>query len=546
MRHALEQRYRVCYSSLTAKEKSASNLDCLSKSSSVPRLTSVEVQSDVVQPKLADRKTLASALPMATFYGCEDLPIAEVAVSAQQCQPGQLVTYRVGTDDPHQVVSDAVARGALGILTEQYLPSPLPQCVIGSVDFALAKIASARHGQPDRKLLTVGVLGAQGKTTTCLLAATLTRALGIRTAYQCDLGFSDGVVSDSPDQAVPVGAPLIEWIAESSDCCSRVAIVEIDEKAARYGHYDAMYFDVLIVTSRRDASDDFGPCGLACMLDRLTDSGIVIAPHGDTKTINMLTQASRLFVTYGTNAECEFGAMMIDQSGGMSTLMLTAEETSAMMETPLCGVAMAENIAAASALGGLLGHSPHEIAKHLATLRNIPGRGQRLVEFGQATVVIESGGSAQRVASALKAAKAAGIGGRVWSVLALGESESSAELARYGRTIERHAHHCVITTRPNQSASFLKRSHQLLDGVKECAAMRLVGNQEKAIRWAIESAGPRDTIVVILSNSDQTPAKARTEINQMQEVVAQSRAECASKPSANPIIGSPIKLKLFP
>ncbi|MDV6032323.1 MAG: hypothetical protein F9B45_19995 [Phycisphaera sp. RhM] len=554
MRHAFDVRQSVSFRTLLDDDSVNKELVPLSKVSATgaPPMTSVTVESFAPEDDAAATPILLAALfPEAKFFGCEDLAVSNLVDDVADCDQGDVVLYRIGEGDPNELISVALARGASGILTEQMLPCPLPQCIVGSVDHALARIASARHRQPDRTLLTVGVLGHSGKTSTCLLAAALTKALGIRTAYQCDLGSSDGVVNETSSQHVCYGAELIEWIAESSDCLSRIAIIEIDETAARDGHYDAMQFDVLMVTGKRELSDDFGPCGLQCLLEQLTPTGIVIAPGDDAKTVRLLDEARCKPIFYGTSSDSEFGAIMIDQSGGMATLMLTAGDTSAMMETPLCGISMASNIAAAAALGSLLGHSPHEIAKHLSTLRSIPGRGQRLVDFGHATVVLETGGTVDRVTESLRTAKAVGAGGRVWCVLAIGEADGDDLLASYGHAIERFAHHCVVTSRPNQAGSFLQRSHQLLDGVKKCAAIRLVADQDKAIEWAIESSRARDTIVVITNQRVQSAHESRTEIDRLARLVDAVRSkqdaeeEAASGADSAAEVGAPIKLKLF-
>lgn len=554
MRHRFNNRQRVSFGVITSEGVARKQLVSLGRSDAgkMPPVSSVTLEQIVSGNDEASQATMLSAiLPAARFFGCQDLQLTQLAQDVSQCGQGDLAVYRIGEGDPNDLISEVMARGASGILTEQLLPCPLPQCVVGSIDHAMAKIASVENQAPDRKLLTVGVLGHSGKTSTVLLAATLTKAIGIRTAYQCDLGSSDGVVNETPSRDVPVGADLIHWIGESSDCLSRVAIIEIDEKSARDGHYDALQFDVLMVTGKRELSDDFGPSGLHCLLERLTSTGIVIAPEDDTRSIRLLQEADCQYVTYGTTSGSEFGAIMIDQSGGMSTLMLSAGDASVMMETPLVGMGMAGNLAATAALGSIMGHSLHDIAKHLTTLRSIPGRGQRLIDFGQATVVIETGGSIDRVSNALRTAKATGSGGRVWCVLSVGDNQCEETLASFGQTIERHAHHCVVTSQPNQSGSFLKRSHQILDGVKECAAIRLVADQNKAIEWALETSRPRDTVVVITNRCDQTAHQARTEFNAIAALVEATRStlvETSNVQASNHASdeGTPVTLKLFP
>lgn len=501
--------------------------------------------SDALDCESRPSISLRSLLPDAKFFGCDDIQWTGLATEVSDCISGEMVVYRAGEGDPNELIAQAMALGAAGILTEQMLPCPIPQCIVGSVDRALAEIASADECSPDRKLLTVGVLGTSGKTSTCLLMATVTSAMGIRTAFQCDLGSHDGVLSETPARPLPHGAELIRWIGEASDCGSRIALIEIDEGAARRGRFDAMQFDVLVVAGRSSRTDDFGPTGLDCLLDRLTPQGVVLLLSTDTKAIRSVENSGNQYVTYGTGEGADFAARIVDQSGGMTTLMLSSADTNAMMETPLCGRAMADNISAATALAGLLGHSLPSAAKDLATLRSIPGRGQRLVEFGSPTVVLESGGCVDRLAQSLKTAKAVGVGGKVWCVFATGNADDSETLAAYGHALERHAHRCVVTSRPDAGGSFLDRSHQILDGVQQCAELRLVADFQRAVAWSLEVATANDTIV-ICTNSPHvlSAAEERAELQSIETLVDSLRQPVEA--TELPVEGKPISLKLFP
>ncbi|MEL6110778.1 MAG: Mur ligase family protein [Planctomycetota bacterium] len=489
--------------------------------------------------------SLRALLPDAKFFGCDDVHWTGLAMDVAHCVAGEVVVFRAGEGDPNELISQAMALGASGILTEQMLPCPIPQCIVGSVDRALAEIASATEGSPDRKLLTVGVLGTSGKTSTCLLMATVTNAMGIRTAFQCDLGSHDGVIGETPARQLPHGAELIRWLGEAYDCGSRIALVEIDENAARQGRFDSLQFDVLVVAGRSSRSDDFGPSGLDCLLDRLTPKGVVLLLATDSKASRSVETSGHQYVTYGTGEAADFAARIVDQSGGMTTLMLSSADTNAMMETPLCGRAMADNIASATALAGLLGHSLAASAKNLSALRSIPGRGQRLVEFGSPTVVLESAGGVDRLVQSLKTAKAVGVGGKVWCVFATGNEDDSETLAAYGHALERHAHRCVVTSRTDAGGSFLDRSHQILDGVQQCAELRLVADFERAVAWSLEVANANDTIVICTNASrDASAAEERAELQRIEALVDSLRQPV--EVTELPVEGKPISLKLFP
>ncbi len=117
------------------------------------------------------------------------------------------------------------------------MPCPLPQCIVGDVDLAMAQITAALASHPDRKLLTVGVVGPAGKTTTTLLVAALLRAPGIRAAYQTDLGSCDGSrASHKPTAAAaPTGTSLVEWMSEANDSQCLAAVIELSDEMSGTG-----------------------------------------------------------------------------------------------------------------------------------------------------------------------------------------------------------------------------------------------------------------------------------------------------------------------
>lgn len=133
--------------------------------------------------------SLAAILPESRFFAGDDIRFRRLTATATEATADDLVAYRIGEGSPEQLIADAMARGAAGIVTEQVLPCPLPQCIVGDVDLAMAQITAALAGHPDRKLLTVGVVGPAGKTTTTLLVAALLRAQGIRACLPNRLRF---------------------------------------------------------------------------------------------------------------------------------------------------------------------------------------------------------------------------------------------------------------------------------------------------------------------------------------------------------------------
>lgn len=520
--------------------------DVVVTGSELSAVRDAETRSASVSKVSGEGLSLRQILPACRFLGADDLHFGSIAESPQSAEPGQLVVHLSGRDCPTKLIAEAMARGAAGILTEQVLPCPLPQCIVGDIDLALARITACERNRPDRQLLNVAVVGSAGKTSTTLLIASLLRASGIRTSYQCDLGDCDGVVQSTPSSQLPSGAELIDWLGDSVENHCKASVIEICEERARHGHYDAIEFDVVVVAGAANCDGDFGPSALQCILDRMTNSGVVIAPVDDKRAMRVIRDTGARLVTYGIRKAADVSAKIIDQSGGMTTLLVSYRDTTAVMETSLCGPAMAANHAAAALLGLLLDQPLQEVVERLGQLRVIPGRGERLVSQHSATVVLETGGSPERIDAALRTHRSMKSPGKLWCVMAVDETMCAEELSQFGTLMERYADVSIVTSTPANKRGFLPTSHHVLDGVQRVASLRLVADRERACLWALGEAGPRDTIVLFTNERGQTAQQQRLDLELLTNSVEQhrSRAPVAATPSIG-IAKAPFRLSIF-
>jgi UDP-N-acetylmuramoyl-L-alanyl-D-glutamate--2,6-diaminopimelate ligase len=121
--------------------------------------------------------------------------------------------------------------------------------------------------------------------------------------------------------------------------------------------------------------------------------------------------------------------------------------------------------------------------------------------------------------------------GRLWCILAIDGGEEATTLARYGTLLERFADQAILTSQPDAKSTFLSGSHSVLDGVERCASLRLVADRNRAIRWAMNQAGPNDTILVLTGDRHQTAKVARTNL---QKIEAMIEKEWDKADEANP------------
>lgn len=441
--------------------------------------------------------SLRAVLPGARWFAADDIRFKQVAASAATCEPGELVVVAPGEADPLATISTALARGAAGLLCEQIQPCPLPQCIVGDTAKALACIERQQLQAIQQDLFTVGVIGPDGKTSTSLLIANVLRAAGMRTAYSCDLGQSDGILQTTPTTPTTTPEALYHWLHDARDNGSATAVIELSDPLLATACLDPVKLDLLVITGNSGRSDEVGPHRLVAALESLQPRGLVVVSADCPQSLSLVAEAGVPYLTYGLRRQADVSAKIYDQQPGETTLLVTAGDCTAVMETPLTGPAMAANQLAAIAVGLLSELELPAAIAALGKLRTLPGRMERLSRLVGAKVVLDAGGSVNRVAESLRTLRRERCGGKLWCVLTTPDDPDPAKAANLGRVAERYADRVIYTSAANANkASFLQACHDLLDGVHDPARPRLIADRDQALDWVTRQAGSEDTILV--------------------------------------------------
>jgi UDP-N-acetylmuramoyl-L-alanyl-D-glutamate--2,6-diaminopimelate ligase len=495
--------------------------------SSVFRFHDDETCSDDDGGDFAKVVSLQQRFPLASFFQCDDVIAHSLAVTTGEIKPGDVCVYRAGECDPVEFAAHALAQGASAILTDQMLPCPLPQVIVGDVESAACDLMNDLCQHPSKQLMMIGVVGNSGKTTTALMVTGVLRALGIRAAYETDLGSSDGIVQTVEPRSCAKGADLIARMSDAFDAGCGAAVIEFTNEVA--AAHSGIAFDLLVVTGTSTSSDSlgnaaghFGPDPLMIALDHLAQDGVVIAPADHPKLLRRVDDAGLKRLSYGLRREADVSAKVFDNQPGEMTLMVSCGDESAVMETRHCGEAMAMNQLAAISVALLMESRLHEAVETVSRLPIVPGRMQRVTGFDSAAIVIDAAGDWSRIASTLRTVRQQRGNGKLWCVMTVADASqftADESLAISGRMIEKYSDRVILTSTRDGKPNFLKSAHALLDGFREVTVARLVADQRRAIQWAVDHAAPQDTIVVLGGLTGSTAVERRTQIQSLEQLI---------------------------
>ena len=134
---------------------------------------------------------LISKLDYEVISGSTDIEISDVIYDTRRLVPNSAFVCIKGAKlDSHTLAGEAAEKGAIAIVCEDAVDVPDNVTVIKTNDTrtALAEMAAAYYGYPAEKLVTIGVTGSKGKTTTTYMIKAILKKAGYKTGLIGSIG----------------------------------------------------------------------------------------------------------------------------------------------------------------------------------------------------------------------------------------------------------------------------------------------------------------------------------------------------------------------
>ena len=161
-----------------------------------------------------------------------DVTVYSLSYDSREVQTGAAFFALPGVHtDGSRFIDAAIAKGAVAVIHEK--PLPLYQthiCYIQVPDVraAMAAAAAAFFDEPSKELITIGVTGTEGKTSTVDFIWQLLRLAGKKAGFSSTVSFSlgDEPVANPAHQTTPESVTVQERLARMRDNGCEYAVVE--------------------------------------------------------------------------------------------------------------------------------------------------------------------------------------------------------------------------------------------------------------------------------------------------------------------------------
>lgn len=299
---------------------------------------------------------------------------------------GIFVAVRGTALDGRRYVADALARGAIVLVGEE-LPDSKEAIVVNVPDAraTLAQLGLRWHGlDTDTRMKLAGITGTNGKTTTAIMTRAIVQAAG----YKC--GLLGTVRYDLCNRSImarittPGALQLAAYLRECADAGAQFAILEISSHALDQKRTHGLPLTAAAFTNLSgDHLDYHGTFEnyrdtKARMFSELDPSAVAVVNRDDPYSIQITRDCRASLVWYSLKGAADITGSISGDTVGGTYYRMRIDGHDLVLENALVGRHNVYNALAAAGLARALGMPLDAIETGLSTVRNIPGRLQRV------------------------------------------------------------------------------------------------------------------------------------------------------------------------
>jgi UDP-N-acetylmuramoyl-L-alanyl-D-glutamate--2,6-diaminopimelate ligase len=432
-----------------------------------------------------------------SHVGAETLEITGIRDDSRTVESGDLfVAIRGIRVDGHDYVRDAIERGAVAAAVEEpFRELSIPQVVVRSGAAALASAAAWWHRDPSRELLTVGITGTNGKTTTSFLARAVLEAGALRTGLIGTIGIGIGgaMRRNEEPNTTPGALDLQRLLREMVEAGEQAVVIETSSHGLAADRVGSVDYDAAIFTNLSHEHLDFHGTMDAyyAAKRRLFDSEPrpLAAVSVDDEWGRRLAAELGSVLTFGVAPDARLRGEGLELGPDGARFVVDGLR----LRTHLRGAFNVENVLAAVALARLLDVEDEAIGAGVESLRGVPGRLEPVDEGQPFSVLVDYSHKPEALANVLRTARELSRG-RVLVVFGAGGDRDREKRPLMGRIASELADVVVVTSDNPRSEDPHAIVDEILAGTRPDVQVEL--DRRAAIESAVDQAREGDVLVI--------------------------------------------------
>ncbi|MCI5494648.1 MAG: UDP-N-acetylmuramoyl-L-alanyl-D-glutamate--2,6-diaminopimelate ligase [Lachnospiraceae bacterium] len=197
------------------------------------------------------------------LQGSMDVEITDIIYDSRKLEPQTMFVCMVGAvTDGHKYIPDAIKKGAAAIVVErageaEQIPDSITVLQVASARQALAQMSAAFFSYPARELVTIGLTGTKGKTTTTYMIKSVLEEAGKKVGL---IGTIGALIGDKPlptKNTTPESYELHKMFRAMADEGCEYVVMEVASQGLKLDRVYGIEFDYGIFTNL--SPDHIGP-----------------------------------------------------------------------------------------------------------------------------------------------------------------------------------------------------------------------------------------------------------------------------------------------
>ncbi len=441
---------------------------------------------------------LALDLPQAELT--QDAQIGGLCTDSRVAGAGDLFFCFCGTrTDAHDCAAEAVGRGAAAVVCEHALALPCAQLIVPDGREAMARIAAAYFGHPERCMKMVGVTGTNGKTTTAAMTAEILREAGIAAGLIGTLGAEYGGVHVPPSLTTPDPVCLFSLLRDMANAGMRAAVMEVSAHALALKKEAPVFYDVAVFTNlTRDHLDFFGDmeryAAAKKALFRRERCAFAVL-NADDMFSRELEQQGVPYVTYGLETPADAFAVVESDTLRALKAVLNLQDELCEAEIGMTGRHNLSNALAAACAAKRLGAGADAIARGLKKTR-VEGRLEWTAHVNGGDVFVDFAHTPDGLEKSLGALREH-CAGRLIVLFGCGGNRDAGKRKTMGEAAARCADFTVLTSDNPRYEDPYAIISDIEAGIRPLTCeYAVIEEREKAIRCALGMLSEGDVLLV--------------------------------------------------
>lgn len=439
--------------------------------------------------------------------GSKEVEIAGICEDSKIVCPKDLFIARRGrVFDGTHFIPEAISAGAVCILTDIYNPfyAKTTQLITKNIKEAAIEIAKSFYGNPQEKLLMVGITGTCGKTTVSYLVKHLLDKVGKEAGIIGTNGYQikDAILAAS--RTTPDSITCLKILKEMESKKLSSCVMETSSHALDQNRVDFIDFDLAIFTNLSHEHLDYhgnmeayllAKKKLFSLLEKSKKPNKCALLNADDPASCLLQKNySGKMLTFSINEKADIMATDLNLSLSKSQIWISYKEEKELFTTSLIGTFNVYNLLAAVSVGVHLGYHLKELSKIFQSFSFVEGRMQKVLEYKKCHVFIDYAHKPQALKNVLEMLKQTAKG-KIITLFGCGGNRDREKRREMAKIAEKYSDFSIVTNDNPRTEDPDKIIQEIEQGFSN-KAYAIVQDRREAIRKALQLAEKEDIVLV--------------------------------------------------